>query len=269
MSECGAREGRAVGEGMRSRVLRAGDGVALHVGVTGYGPDVVMLSGGPGCVNYLEDDAIAPAGVRSWYPEPRGVGRSGGGPHGLTRAVDDLDDVRRAAGVASWIVVGHSWGADLAVCYALRHPEPVAGVVAVAGTGLQNDRSWSEQYQALKGGEPDLSIPGVREVHAALLGSYRRWIREPDVFRQVADSPVPMRFVAAGGDIRPSWPLEQLAALAPHGRFVRILGVPHDFWATHPLTWKAVVTDICGEFTRTGDGPSSAITPGVGFVDEG
>lgn len=180
------------GEHMQSHVVETQDGTALHVGVTGSGPDVLVLSGGPGCVHYLEDDGIAPAGVRSWYPEPRGVGRSGGGPHTLAQALADLDDVRRSIGVESWIVLGHSWGADLAVCYALRHPQSVTAVVAVAGAGFQDDRSWSRQYHSLKDGEPDLSIAAVPEVHAALLASFREWIHGPRVFREVADSPVPM-----------------------------------------------------------------------------
>ena len=32
---------------MESRMIRVGD-AALHVGVTGHGPDVVVLTGGPG-----------------------------------------------------------------------------------------------------------------------------------------------------------------------------------------------------------------------------
>ncbi len=79
-------------------------------------------------------------------------------------------------------------------------------------------------------------------MHAAPLASYREWIRGPRVFRQVAESPVPMHFIAAALDIRPSWPLEQLAELAPYGSLRRVPDVPHDFWATHPATWSAVVT---------------------------
>ena len=55
---------------MRSMMLPVDDGTLLHVGVTGEGPDAVMLSGGPGCVHYLEDDALAPRGMRAWYPNP-------------------------------------------------------------------------------------------------------------------------------------------------------------------------------------------------------
>ncbi|GAB1644925.1 alpha/beta fold hydrolase [Krasilnikovia sp. MM14-A1259] len=243
---------------MQSRVIPAHDGVPLHVGVTGSGPDVVVLSGGPGCVQYLEDDEIAPRGFRTWYPEPRGVGRSGGGGHTMTQAVADLEAVRRAAGVDEWIVVGHSWGSDLALFYALQHPDAVRAVVGIAGTGIQKDRTWSEEYHARRDTEPDIPIAWVPEVHAALSASYLEWIHEPRVLRRVADCTVPMRFVAPGADIRPAWPLQQLGELAPLGAFVCIPGVPHDFWATHPAIWVRAVTDACTELARSASRHRSA-----------
>jgi proline iminopeptidase len=89
---------------MRSVTVRANDRTGLNVGVTGSGPDVLVLSGGPGCVHYLEHDEIAPRGMRAWYPEPRGVGRSEGGPHNLSQAVADIEAVRRGArgSTAGW-----------------------------------------------------------------------------------------------------------------------------------------------------------------------
>jgi proline iminopeptidase len=232
---------------VESHVITADDGVFLHVGGTGVGPDVLVLSGGPGCVHYLEDDDVAPRGVRAWYPEPRGVGRSGGGPHEMAQAVSDLEAVRRALGVESWMVLGHSWGADLSVRYALQHPESVRRVIAIAGCGVQKDRTWSETYHALKDTEPDVPIEYEPDVHAALVHSYLAWIHEPQLFRDLADSTVPMRFIAAERDVRPSWPLQQLAALVPRGTFERVPAVPHHFWFTDPEVWVAVVTRACRE----------------------
>ena len=51
-----------------------------------------------------------------------------------------------------------------------------------------------------------------------------------------------MHFIAAGNDIRSSWPLAQLAALVPHGRYSTVPDVTHDFWATHPEVWISMVT---------------------------
>ncbi|NUT07503.1 MAG: alpha/beta hydrolase [Hamadaea sp.] len=229
---------------MESRTIRV-EHTALHVGVTGQGPDVVVLTGGPGCVQYLEQNEIAPLHHRAWYPEPRGVGRSGGGPHGMERAIADLEGIRAAVGIDAWIVVGHSWGCDLAVRYAVEHPEVVTAVVGIAGRGPQRDRTWSQAYEAGKATAPFVDVDWVPEVHAALSDSFTDWIHGPGLWRGLADCAVPMHFIAAGDDIRPSWPLAQLAALVPRGRFSTVPGVPHDFWFTHPELWTKTVTAAC------------------------
>lgn len=218
-------------------------GVELHIGVTGQGPDLLVLTGGPGCVQYLERDEISPAGHRAWYPEPRGVGRSGGGPHTMERAIADLESIRAAVGVGSWIVIGHSWGCDLAVRYAADHPETVTAVVGIAGSGPHRDRTWSEAYEAGKAAEPVVEIDWVPGVHRSLSDSFTEWVHRPDLWRGLADCAVPMHFIAAGDDIRPSWPLAQLGTLVPSGRFSTVPGVPHDFWSTHPEVWRKTVTD--------------------------
>lgn len=152
---------------MDSLTITAADGKRLHVGVTGHGPDVLVLSGGPGCVHYLEDDRLAPPGFRWWFPEPRGVGGSEGGPHTMRQAVADLEAVRQTAAVVSWILLGHSWGCDLAVRYALEHPRSVRQLVGVAGHGLHQDRSWSQIYEEFKHTEPDVPIAWDRAVQSA------------------------------------------------------------------------------------------------------
>jgi proline iminopeptidase len=225
------------------------DGTELHVGVTGEGPDVLVLTGGPGCVQYLEDDAIAPRGFRAWYPEPRGVGRSGGGAHTMEQALADLEAIRRDREVPRWVVLGHSWGSDLAVRYAVENPDAVTAVIGVAGRGPQRDRSWSAEYEAGQGSEPVVEIAWSREVHASLGESFSDWIHRPDLWRGLADCRTPMQFIAAGQDIRPSWPLQQLAALVPQGSFETVPGVPHDFWATHPQVWTETVTRACARAT--------------------
>lgn len=237
---------------MESQTIQV-DGVALHVGVTGQGPDLVVLTGGPGCVQYLERDDISSPDHRAWYPEPRGVGRSGGGPHTMERAIADLEGIREAALVVSWIVVGHSWGCDLAVRYAVEHPEAVTAVVGIAGRGPQRDRTWSDAYEAGRAAEPVVDIAWVPDVHDSLSDSFTEWIHRPDLWRGLARCEVPMHFIAAGDDVRPSWPLAQLAGLVPLGTFSTVPGVPHDFWFTHPDVWVKTVTDACAAFQPRSD----------------
>jgi len=122
----------------------------------------------------------------------------------------------------------------------------VTAVVGIAGRGPQRDRTWSEEYEAGKATEPVVDIVSVPEVHASLSKSFTDWIHRPDLWRRLADCDVPMRFIAAGADIRPSWPLAQLAALLPRGEFSTVPDVPHDFWSTDPrcgrrrLRWLAM-----------------------------
>ncbi len=222
------------------------DGVRLHVASSGAGPDVLVLSGGPGCVHYLAEDHLVPRGVRAWCPDPRGVGRSEGGPHTMAQAVADLESIRVELGVGTWTVLGHSWGSDLAVRYALDAPSSVVRVVGVAGHGLHKDRSWSQAYEQGKQRDPGADIAWEPAVWQALNDSFLEWIHEPGLFRALADSEVPMSFVAGGDDIRPAWPLRQLAALVPGGSFEVVEGVPHDFWSTHPEVWRDVVSALCG-----------------------
>ena len=231
---------------MESRTVVVDD-VALHVGVTGSGPDVVVLSGGPGCVHYLERDELAPYGHRAWFPEPRGVGRSAGGPHDMERAVADLEAVRSTVGLDRWLVLGHSWGCDLAVRYAADHPESVTAVVGVAGRGPQRDRLWSEAYEAGIGSEPVVEIDWVPDVHDALSASFTAWTQSPRLWRRLADCPVPIQLISAEHDIRPAWPVAQLAALVPRGHHSIVPGVGHNFWATHPDVWTRTVTEACAD----------------------
>lgn len=230
---------------VESMNVPADDGTLLQIRTCGSGPDVLVLSGGPGCVHYLADEALAPVGFKCWFPDPRGVSGSGGGPHDMARAIQDLEAVRRALEVEAWIVLGHSWGSDLAVRYALDHPDRVKGVIGIAGHGLHRDREWSEVYEEGKRHEAQIEIDWVPEVHAALWGSFKDWVHEPTLWRTLADSTVPMRFVAAGNDIRPHWPLQQLAHLVPGGTFEVVPAVSHDCWATDPELWRATCTTAC------------------------
>lgn len=239
---------------MQAYEVEAPDAV-LHVRGTGSGPAVLVLSGGPGCVNYLADPALAPEGFRAVHPDPRGVGRSSGGPHDMERAVGDLEVVRHALAVERWIVVGHSWGSDLAVRYAVEHPRAVVGVVGVAGRGPQQDRTWSAAYEAGRDAEPRIEIDMATDVWESLRSSFTTWVQHLALWRDLANCPVPVRLLAAEHDVRPPWPLRQLAALVPHGSFEVVPGVPHDFWSTHPDTWRRTVTAACRAVLRERDLP--------------
>ena len=141
--------------------------------------------------------------------------------------------------------MGHSWGCDLAVRYAMEHPEAVQAVVGIAGRGPQRDRTWSEAYEAGKATEPAVDVEWVPAIHSSLSDSFTQWIHRSDLWRRLADCEVPMQLIGAGDDIRPSWPMRQLAALVRTGSYTEVPGVPHDFWWTHPDVWSETVANAC------------------------
>jgi proline iminopeptidase len=130
-------------------MVRLRDGAELWTTVSGTGPPVVLLHGGPGLWDYLAplaallDDTFT--AVRF---DQRGCGRSTayGGPFSIEQAVDDLDQVRAALGFGRWAVAGHSWGAELALRYAARHPDRTAAVAYIAGVGAGN--GYRDPYRA-------------------------------------------------------------------------------------------------------------------------
>lgn len=114
------------------------DGAQLWTVTSGAGSPVVVCHGGPGLWDYLGDLAGLLEGERTVVRfDQRGCGRSTGqdGPFSIVRAVDDLDQVRRALGIDCWAVLGHSWGAELALRYAAQHPDRTTAVAYLAGVG--------------------------------------------------------------------------------------------------------------------------------------
>lgn len=117
--------------------VQAGDGVTLWTATDGHGQPIVLCHGGPGMWDYLQPLAEMVhdlAAVQRW--DQRGCGRSTvAGPYTVARCIDDLEVIRAAFGHERWVVGGHSWGARLALHYALAHPDRVTAVILVSGTG--------------------------------------------------------------------------------------------------------------------------------------
>jgi len=108
---------------------------SLYSREIGRGQPVIALHGGPDFDHsYLLPDLDRLADeFRLIYYDQRGRGRSADQvrPQDVTLAsdVDDLDKVRRHFHLESPTLLGHSWGAVLALEYALRHPEHVSRMI--------------------------------------------------------------------------------------------------------------------------------------------
>ena len=141
------------------------DGTSLWTTVGGHGPPVVLCHGGPGLWDYLEDLADLLAGEHTVIRyDQRGCGRSGGldGPFTLERAVADLDGVRETLGVERWAVLGHSWGADLALRCAIARPQRTTAVVCVGGVGA--GERWRAAHDAEAAARLGEDLPRWREL---------------------------------------------------------------------------------------------------------
>lgn len=211
----------------------APDGTLLQVQTTGSGPPLLLLSGGPGCVNYLRPVADLLPHWTCYLPDPRGVGQSGGEPHRLLGELADLESLRRQLGLKRWTVLGHSWGADLGLAYALEYPGQLAQLVCFAGTGVQHDRDWSAAYQAGQHLETHFEVECSEAVWEALRGDWRRYIKQPELWARLARLGVPVTFLHMEKDIRPNWFVCQLAELLPYGRYLELPGASHYAWLTH------------------------------------
>ncbi|OKH53916.1 hypothetical protein NIES2101_09220 [Calothrix sp. HK-06] len=61
--------------------------------------------------------------ARTIRVDPHGCGRSSSSPaYDLQAIIADLDKIRKRLGIKQWVLLGHSWGADVALAYALKYP---------------------------------------------------------------------------------------------------------------------------------------------------
>jgi proline iminopeptidase len=127
-------------------MVEVDDGVRLRTWTTGTAtarPAVVLLHGGPGLWDYLEPVARMLEPVTTVHRfDQRGCGGSDeSADYTLARAVADVDALRRHWGYDGWVVVGHSYGATLALAYAVAHPGSTLAVGYLNGVGVGDWRS--------------------------------------------------------------------------------------------------------------------------------
>ena len=128
------------------QVLQIND-VRLWTAVQGKGIPMVLCHGGPGGYDYLGPVAdMVPDLCQVVRYDQRGSGRSQPiGPYDVSIFVDDLEGLRRHFNFERWIVGGHSWGAGLALAYAVRYPTRTIAILHIAGTGV--DDRWHDEYR--------------------------------------------------------------------------------------------------------------------------
>lgn len=107
----------------------------------GEGPPVVLCHGITATRRYVlhGSKALPRAGYSVFTYDARGHGESGAAPvgegYGYPQLVEDLEKlVDSEVGEQRFLLGGHSMGAHTAVAYALRHPDRLAGLVAIGPT---------------------------------------------------------------------------------------------------------------------------------------
>ncbi|MGC1488231.1 MAG: prolyl aminopeptidase, partial [Albidovulum sp.] len=167
------------------QMLDVGCGHKIYVEQCGHpdGLPVVVLHGGPG-------GGCSPAMRRYFDPsvyrivlfDQRGCGKSR--PHASVEAnttahlVADIEAIRLALGIDTWMVFGGSWGATLALIYAEAHPDRVTQLI-LRGVFLMMQRELDWFYGGGAGAFwPDLwrGFSGIipEDERGDLIGAYHK-----------------------------------------------------------------------------------------------
>lgn len=210
------------------------ENISLWTTSHGTGMPIVLCNGGPGCCDYLAPlAAMFSDGYQVIRFEHRGCGRSAAvPPYSIASCLADLELVRQHYAIEQWIVCGHSFGADLALIYALQYPQHVRGVICLAGGRMNNDREWYTVYDQKRDQESplDFAYPPNMAVNTQVNADWKRAIQRPTLFRDLAQLQVPASFIYGADDIRPSWPVEQVAHLLPNAIFTCLDEADHSMW---------------------------------------
>jgi len=123
----------------------------------GNGPTVVFLNGGPGDSHRYLRPVVAPLADRFHCVlyDQRGCGRSrldhpDESALRVHRFVDDLEALRRCLGQERLALVGHSWGATLALVYAIAHPDHVERVALLSMGPIDDEMDTVAEANILK-----------------------------------------------------------------------------------------------------------------------
>ena len=115
------------------------DGARLHYVERGEGPTLVLLHGNGSMIQDFESSGLIEQASKSYrvivFDRP-GYGHSSR-PRDVVWTPDRQAELIHAAlgriGAGPAVVLGHSWGASVAVALGLRHPESVAALVLASG----------------------------------------------------------------------------------------------------------------------------------------
>jgi proline iminopeptidase len=261
--------------------VRTDDNCRLWTAETGCGEPLIMCHGGPGLWDMsgsLADRLAAGGLVIRW--DQRGGGRSERrGPYSMARCTADLDAVRAQAGLERTALFGHSWGATLALRYALDHQDRVSALVYACGTGL--GWAWCEPfYQAssarlaphqaridelqAQGEDREAAIvqwsaefsDGRGREHAEEMATpwfginqdcYTETWHEDELISRCRQLEIPVLIIDGEQDLRPRWAVDSLERALPAVTRVVLPGAGHIPWLEKPGEFTGCLLDFLGQ----------------------
>jgi proline-specific peptidase len=135
--------------------------VSLNVKIVGHGPPLAVMHGGPGADLYTLM-ALKPCADQFTlvFYDHRCNGRSTGAEVSTMtweNLTADADALREKLGFEQWAVLGHSFGGNVALEYALRYPQRVSRMVLInSGADYRWPRENAAKILAERGFSPEL-----------------------------------------------------------------------------------------------------------------
>jgi proline iminopeptidase len=244
-------------------------GATLWTLSEGAGLPLVLCHGGPGLSDNLAPVAemVDDLALVHRYDQ-RGSGRSrSDGPFDVDSFVADLEALRRHWGHDRWLVGGHSWGANLALCYALAHADETLGVIYLAGSGLRPEgreaarrrrlaRLTEAEREELASAGPERFLKLMWTTDFADRRHVRlplyQWPRDETIFRAVTQSfeglveteqvrrlQAPILVIHGAHDAPER--AREVAELAPRGRWAELEHSAHVPWFEEPARLRELL----------------------------
>lgn len=220
-------------------------------------PYLLLCGAGPGVNDGLNE--VAPI-LNDKYNtirfNHRGCGKSSADSnYDIDTVISDIEAIRKYYNIKQWYVLGHSWGANIALFYALKYSQHCIKVIYLCGTGVQNDADWGEECAkaAAELKEPerpprvDVDDTMNYDVLDAEIDSFNKYIQRPMLLKDISQLKIPFLVIIAEKDIRPMWPTIQLSNLLPMGKLKVFENCNHFPWITHPDLLRDTVIEWFGE----------------------
>lgn len=135
--------------------------------VTGFGPEVLLLHGGPGMTDYMQSLLPELDGYQAASFQQRGVAPSTlAGPFGVPTLRDDVIDVLDTLGWEAPTLIGHSWGGHLLLHLSAVAPMRVGAALAVDPLGAVGDGGLAAFEVELMRRLPEATVSRLKELDA-------------------------------------------------------------------------------------------------------